>query len=338
MRAFDKRPLGRSGIMTTVMGFGTAPLGDLYDILDEDQAHATVRAAYDAGIRLFDTAPLYGHGLAEHRLGSILRQKPRDHYLISSKVGRVYRPRGPGEAWDGAGYKGGLPFVPTFDYSYDGAMRSVEQSLLRLGTDRLDILLIHDVDVWTHGRESIDQRFGEAMEGAYRALDSLRSQKVVGAIGVGINESDMCHRFARAGDFDCFMLAGRYTLLEQGAMDAIFPECERRNIGILLGGVFNSGILAGGKAYNYKEAPLHITALVRRIEEVCTAYGVSLAAAALHFAAAHPVVSSLVLGAVKPDEIRRNTVAFDAVIPPALWSDLKSEGLLRRDAPVPPKA
>jgi len=318
MHAYDKRPLGRTGLTTTVMGFGTAPLGDLFEELGEQQATATIAAAYDAGVRMFDTAPLYGHGLAEHRLGSFLRTKPRDHFLVSTKVGRTYHAPSGDEAWDGAGYKGGLPFVAQFDYSYDGTMRSIEQSMMRTGLNRFDIVLIHDVDIWTHGSEAIDRRFGEAMDGAYRALNDLRSQGVVKAIGVGVNESEMCLRFARAGDFDCFMLAGRYTLLEQGALDTLFPECQRRGIGLLLGGVFNSGILAGGKVYNYKAAPHEIVATVRRMEDICSAYGVSLATAALHFAAAHPVIASLVLGSVKPQEVTQNANAFHAVIPSAL--------------------
>ena len=202
------------GLELPVIGLGTAPLGDLYARLDEPVALQTVRAALDAGITLFDTAPLYGHGLAEHRLGSALRQVPRDRLTISSKVGRVLDPA-PGGVHDRSGYVGGLPYRARFDYSYDGAWRSLEQSLLRLGLARVDVLLIHDVDVWTHGGDGVEQRFGECMDGCYRALGEMRDQGLVKAIGVGVNESAMCERFARAGDFDLMMLAGRYTLLEQ---------------------------------------------------------------------------------------------------------------------------
>lgn len=335
MRATDRRRIGRSGLETTLLGFGTAPLGDLYERLPEPQAMAAVAAAHEAGVRLFDTAPLYGHGLAELRLGALLRQTRRQDVLISTKIGRVFHPRRAGEGPPTGGYVGALPFTATYDYSYDGAMRSLEHSLLRLGQDRIDILLIHDVDVWTHGNALIDQRFSEAMSGAYRALDDLRRQKVIGAIGVGVNESEMCARFARAGDFDCFMLAGRYTLLEQGALDDLFPLCADKGIGILLGGVFNSGILAGGSAYNYSAAPPQVVDRVQKIEAVCRAHAVPLPTAALHFAAAHPVVSSLVIGAVKPEEVTRNAAALEAKVPAALWADLKAAGLLRADAPVP---
>lgn len=333
MQSIDRRPLGRSGLLTTRLGFGSAPLGDLYERLPPDQAMATVAAAWQAGVRFYDTAPLYGHGLAELRLGAELRRHRRDDFLLSTKVGRVYRPGAdPGRS---GGYVGALPFTAAYDYSYDGAMRSLEQSLLRLGVDRVDILLIHDVDVWTHGRDAIEQRFAEAMNGAYRALEDLRRQKVVGAIGVGINEADLCARFARAGDFDCFMLAGRYTLLEQGALDDFLPLCVEKGIGILLGGVFNSGILAGGTAYNYAAASPAVVARVEALRRVCAAHGVPLATAALHFAAAHPAVASLVLGAVRPEEVQANAAALAHAVPAALWSDLRAAGLVRADAPVP---
>lgn len=325
-----------AGLEVTALGFGGAPLGDLYDRLDEGTAQATVTAALSAGINLIDTSPLYGHGLSEHRIGAALRNVSRDGVILSTKVGRWMDPTKPKA--DGSGYRGGLPHPAVIDYSYDGAMRSFEQSLLRLGTDRIDILLIHDVDVWTHG-ELMEQRFREAMNGAYRALDELRSAGVVGAIGIGVNESEMCERFARAGDFDVMMLAGRYTLLEQGALDSFLPLALEKKIAIMLAGVFNSGILAtGAKAgghYNYRAASPEILARVARIEAVCQDHGVKLPQAALAFAGAHPAVASIVLGAVTPAQVQQNLDLVAVPTPPEFWSELKQEGLLPTHAPVP---
>lgn len=332
------RQLGKSPLRVTQLGVGTAPLGDLYNRIPEPDARGMLEAGYDLGIRLFDTAPLYGSGLAEHRTGGLLRQKPREDLVVSTKVGRWYRPA-PGGANRG-NWAGGLEFNQVLDYSYDGAMRSFEQSLLRLGLSRVDVLLIHDVDVHTHGsREACDRNFDLAMEGAYRALVELRQSGDIGAIGVGVNESDMCARFARAGDFDCMLLAGRYTLLEQGALDEFLPLCDQKNIGVLAGGTFNSGILASGpragSKYNYAEAPVAVRERVSRLGEVCRAHGVPLAAAAIQFPLGHPQVSSIVIGAVTPQEIRQNFELMTTPIPAALWRDLKTEGLLRADAPVP---
>lgn len=332
------RRLGKSPLSVTQLGVGTAPLGDLYQRVPEADAVDMLASGYDLGLRLFDTAPLYGSGLAEHRTGGLLRQKPREDLIVSTKVGRWYRPA-PGGANRG-NWAGGLEFNEVLDYSYDGAMRSFEQSLLRLGLSRVDVLLIHDVDVHTHGsREACDRRFDQAMEGAYRALIELRQSGDVAAIGVGVNEADMCARFARAGDFDCMLLAGRYTLLEQGALDEFLPLCEQKNIGVLAGGTFNSGILASGprpgSKYNYAEAPAPVRQRVTRLGEVCRAHGVPLAAAAIQFPLGHPQVSSIVIGAVSGAEIRQNFELMSHNIPAALWADLKREGLLRPEAPVP---
>lgn len=332
-----KRRLGRSALEVSPIGFGGAPLGDLYGRLDDAVAIASVEAALAGGITLFDTSPLYGHGLSEHRCGTALRRVPRETFVLSTKVGRWMKPmEGRG---DGSGYRGGFPHRAVIDYSFDGTMRSVEQSLLRLGLDFIDVLLIHDVDVWTHGAAAIEARFGEAMDGAYRALDRLRAEGVVKAIGIGVNEAEICVRFARAGDFDTMLLAGRYSLLEQPALDEFLPLACEKGIGVMLGGVFNSGILATGAVpgakYNYRPAPPQVMDRVARIEAVCRAHGVALAAAALHFALAHPAVSSVVLGAVTPEEMRRNLAAAEATVPPALWSDLKAAGLLAAGVPVP---
>lgn len=331
------RPLGRSGIAVSALGFGGAPLGDLYALLDEASAVAAVEAALAAGVNLVDTSPLYGHGLSEHRIGAALRRSGRKDVVISTKVGRVADPfAGRG---DGSGYLGGLPHGLRFDYSYDGAMRSLEQSALRLGVDRLDIVLIHDVDVWTHGADRIEQRFAEAMDGAYRALADLRAAGTVGAIGVGVNEAAMCERFARAGDFDAMLLAGRYSLLEQPALASFMPLAQAKGIGLMLGGVFNSGILAtgpvAGAKYNYRAAPPEILARVAAIEAVCLRHGVPLRRAALQFPLGHPAVASLVMGAVRPEEVADQLAELSAPVPAALWTELTAEGLLGAAVPVP---
>ena len=331
------RALGRSGLAVSCLGFGGAPLGDLYHRLDEAEAVATVIAALDHGITLIDTSPLYGHGLSEHRIGAALRQRPAAKALLSTKVGRVMSPfEGPS---DGSGYVGGLPHAARFDYSFDGTMRSLEQSALRLGVDRFEIVLIHDVDGWTHGASAVDLRFREAMEGAYRALDRLRAAGAVGAIGVGVNEAEICERFARAGDFDTMLLAGRYSLLEQPALESFLPLAQAKGIGVLLGGIFNSGILATGAIpgakYNYRDAPPEILARVAMIERICQAHGTLIADAALHFALAHPAVASVVMGAIRPAEVTAQVAALARRPPSALWADLRGEGLLDPAAPVP---
>jgi D-threo-aldose 1-dehydrogenase len=340
-RPIPSRPLGRTGLLVSAVGFGAAPLGDLYTRLDDAVAIETAEYAGRAGITLFDTSPHYGNGLAEHRCGTALRRVGREKVVLSTKVGRWMDVHAPPAAPQGdvtsPGFAGGLPHGAVFDYSYDGTMRSVEQSLLRLGTDRIDILLIHDVDVWTHG-EALEQRFKEAMEGAYPALEKLRASGVVKAIGVGVNEADMCARFAEAGDFDAMLLAGRYSLLEQPALEHFLPLALRKGIGVMMGGVFNSGILAtgavSGARYNYSEAPAGILERVRRIEGVCRRHQVPLAHAALQFPLGHSAVSSVVLGAVSPSEVERNLEAMRTEIPADLWAELKAEGLLAADAPT----
>jgi D-threo-aldose 1-dehydrogenase len=331
------RKLGPSPLNVTILGLGGVPLGDNYAPLPDAQADATIAAAYNSGIRYFDTAPLYGQGQSEHRFGRILRQLPKQDFVLSTKVGRYLVPEA-AEKVDHRWFKGGLNFRPVDNYSYDGVMRSIDQSFQRLGLNRIDILLIHDVDVWTFG-EAYEQRFHEAMAGAYRAIDSLRAQGIIKAIGVGVNEIEPCIHFAQAGDFDCLMLAGRYTLLEQGALDKLLPLVEQKGMGILVAGPYNSGILATGAVpgakYNYREAPPEIMKKVARIEVVCRRYDVPLAACALQFPFGHASISAMVPGAVAPEEIHRNVVLMSTKIPTDLWSELKHEGLLRSDAPVP---
>lgn len=339
MLVSERRQLGRSGLEVPVLGFGGAPLGNLYRALADEQAHATVRAAYDSGMRLFDTAPLYGYGLSEHRIGEALRWEDRESFVLSTKVGRLLKPVPPREAKGGL-FKQILPFKEDYDYGYDGVLRSVEDSLQRLGLSRIDVLLIHDVDVWTHGSEEARlRRFREVMEGGYRAMVELRQAGVVKAIGAGINEVRACLDFARAGDFDCFLLAGRYTLLEQEALDTLLPVLAERHMSLLIGGPYNTGILATGAVegayYNYAPAPPEILDRVRRIEAVCARHKVRLASAALRFPLGHPNVATLIPGARSPQEVEENQAIFEAPIPADLWAELKQEGLLRADAPVP---
>ena len=334
-----QRPMGRTGLSLSTFGFGGAPIGGFRFDISEQQGADTVRAAYAAGLRYFDTSPYYGYGRSEHLFGQALRGFARDSFVLSTKVGRTLAPKRDDEPVPGW-RPGGLPFKPTFDYSRDGAYRSMEQSFLRLGLNRIDIALIHDVDVWTHGTEAdADRRFKEAMTGCYPALIEMRRNGMVKAIGVGINDSEMSMRFAREADIDCIMLAGRYTLLEQGALTELLPFCEAKGIAILLAGPLNSGILATGgvtgASYDYKPAPREIFDKVRKLEAVCTRHGVELATAALQFPLAHPALASVVVGAIHPTEVQQNAKRIAAPIPSDLWQDLKHEGLIDRAAPVP---
>lgn len=324
------------------LGFGSGPLGDLFEKLDETSAIDTVRAAYESGVRMFDTSPHYGNGLAESRCGTAIRGMPRDKIVVATKVGRVMDPFSPAEAQDSTvsspGYVGGFPHRSTFDYGYDGAMRSVEQSLLRTGLDRIDVLLIHDCDVSNHGAAAFPSRFSEAMGGAYKALEKLRSEGTVKAIGCGVNEADVCERFVRAGDFDVMLLAGRYSLLEQPALASFLPLAVEKKVGIMLAGVFNSGILAtgpvAGARYNYSLASPEILARVSAIQDICHAHRVTLREAALHFPTFHPAIVTVILGAVTRSEIEANSRAMAGELPAALWDDLKAAGLLDPTAPT----
>ena len=339
MNRFQQRRIGRTDLQVSVLGLGGAPLGDLYERIPPDWALATLETAYWRGIRSFDTAPLYGHGLSEHRFGHVLRDKPRAEFVISTKVGRWLRPER-SEQVDRGQFVGGLNFQTVYDYSYDGTMRALEQSYQRLGMDRIDIALIHDVDIWTHGSaEAYERRFRQAVDGAYRALDELRRSGVLRAIGVGINEVAPCVRFASEAAFDCFLLAGRYTLLEQNGLDDLLPLAEQEGFSLLVGGPFNSGILATGATrgakYNYKPAPEAILERVARIDVICRRHHVPLAAAAIQFPLGHPCIAAIVPGAVSPSEVERNADYIDLPIPQSLWDELKAGKLLAADARVP---
>jgi D-threo-aldose 1-dehydrogenase len=327
-----KAPSGAS-ISFTELGFGTAPLGNLYKATTEKDAQATFEAAWKQGVRYYDTAPLYGLGLSETRLNPFLRGKKRDSYVLSTKVGRVLEVCPPAER-TGIGKFFETPSRrERFDYSYDGVMRSLEFSLERLGVDSIDVVFVHDVDVFTHKSEAArDVHVKTLMESGYKALVKLRDEKVIKAFGAGVNEWQVSETLARAGDFDVFLLAGRYTLLEQEALNSFLPLCEQRGIGIVLGGPYNSGILATGPKkgafYNYDPAPKHILERVAKIEAICKKHKVKLAEAALRFPLMHPSVVSVIPGAITPKQVGLNVKTLSAKIPKALWKDLKAAGLM----------
>lgn len=337
IRHWDR--LGNGGLDFTELGFGTAPLGNLYRTVTEEEAHDALEAAWAAGIRYFDTAPLYGLGLSETRLNGFLRTKNRDDYVLSTKVGRLLEVCKPGER-TGIGKFFDTPNRrEVYDYSYDGAMRSVEFSLERLGVDRIDILFVHDVDIFTHGsKEASDRRINEFMAGGYDALVKLRDQGVIKAFGGGVNEWQVCQTLAERGDFDLFLLAGRYTLLEQEALNTFLPLAEQRGIGIVLGGPYNSGILARGPSegaqYNYSDAPKDVIERVRQIDDVCRRHGVRMIEAALNFPLHHKAVVSVIPGGQSVAEVKSNREILGKPIPAGLWADLKTKGLMRHDAPT----
>jgi D-threo-aldose 1-dehydrogenase len=294
------------------LSFGCAPIGGLFAPVGDEQAFATLQRAWDGGIRYFDTAPLYGLGVAERRLGSFLKDKARDDYVISTKVGRIIRDGVPGP--DLAGWTESSDKVFDFDFSYDGVMRSVEDSLERLDLDRVDILLIHDPD----------DHHDDAIAGAYQALDLLRHEGTISALGAGMNQTAMLERFAREGRFDCFLVAGRYTLLDRTAGDVLLPLCEEQGIAVIAGGVFNSGLLAGGETYDYAPAPEDVRTRVRYLNDVCFRFGVPLKAAALQFPYRHPMVASVLTGARSPTEIDENARLFDLELPLEIWEALEA--------------
>ena len=329
------RQLGRRGVAVSQLGAGTVPFGSLAAGDSDASIAAAFSALHVAGIRYFDTAPFYGLGLAEHRLGAALRHVDRREIVLSSKVGRLMKPLAGGTAVGAS--SGAYPFEVAFDYSYEGTMRSLENSMQRLGTNAIDIVLIHDVNRRWQG-ELVEQRYGEAMSGAHRALVELRSAGAIKAFGVGVNDWNILLRFAADGDFDCFMLAGRYTLLDHTALEAFMPDCMRRGISVLMAAPFNSGILATGAGkgatYFYTEAEPEIMERTRRIEAVCARHGVALAAAALQFPLAHPAVASVVTGMRSASEVADNLAHCRAAIPAAFWEELKHERLIAAEAPV----
>lgn len=287
------------------LGLGTAPLGGLYQAVDADTAHAVVDRAWELGVRTFDTAPHYGSGLAEQRLGAALHDRPRDEFVVSTKVGRLL--------WPGVSEWHGAPALEAyFDFSYDASLRSLEESLERLGVDRVDIALVHDPD----------DHYDEALTGAYRALAQLRDEGVVGAIGVGMNQSELLCRFARETNPDCFLLAGRYTLLDRSGAEELLPLCAEREVAVIAGGVFNSGVLAGGTTYDYRSAPPNVLERVERLREVCASWNAPLPAAALQFPLRHQSVGTVLVGCRTPDEVEENVRLLEQELPWELWEEL----------------
>lgn len=310
------------------LGLGCAQLGNLYHAIADATAEATVRRAWDEGVRYFDTAPHYGLGLSETRLGAALRAYPRAEYVLSTKVGRVLEPNpaGAGER-DDQGFAVPAAYRRRWDFSRDGVLRSLEDSLTRLGLDRVDIVYVHDPD----------DHFEEALRGAFPALRELREQGVIGAFGAGMNQAAMLGEFVRRTDLDVVLVAGRYTLLDQPALDELLPLCLDRGVSVVAGGVFNGGILATarpGSVYDYAEAPPELVERAGRIAALCARHGVELPEAALALPMAHPAVVSVVVGAHDPDQVAVNTRRARAVVPPRLWADLIDAGLLRADVVI----
>ncbi|MGW1672991.1 aldo/keto reductase [Streptomyces sp. NPDC002324] len=324
------RTLGRTGVRVTELAYGAAGIGNLFRPVADEEAAAAVDAAWDAGIRTFDTAPHYGLGLSERRLGAALRERPRDSYTVSTKVGRLLVPaEGGGEADDLAdGFAVPATLRRVWDFSADGVRRSLEASLDRLGLDRVDIVLLHDPD--DHADQALDE--------AYPALERLRAEGVVGAIGVGMNQTAVPARFLRETDIDVVLLAGRYTLLEQQGLAELLPEAAARGRSVLIGGVFNSGLLthpAPGATYDYAPAPEPVLARALRLKEVTERHGVPLRAAALRFPLGHPAVAAVLTGARSPDEVRDTVEQSRLPVPAALWDELRAAGLIAPEAPVP---
>jgi D-threo-aldose 1-dehydrogenase len=335
------RSFGDRSLRMPPLGFGAAPVGNLYTAMSDQAATTTIDSAFAAGIHYFDTAPHYGFGLSESRLGQALAGK-RDQLIISSKVGRILVPT---QATDTVrhGFANAPALEPVFDYSYDAVMRSFESSLQRLQTDHIDILLAHDLGPLTHGDQH-EHHFREFMQGGYRAIHELRAAGVVTAIGLGANEWQVCELALAHGDFDGFLLAGRYTLLEQSACESFLPLCEKRGASVILGGPFNSGILASGVSgagpfyYNYEAAPQDIIQRVTRLEIICADFAIPLAAAALQFPGAHPQICSVIAGLASPEQIAQAVAWMQQPIPAEFWLRLREQGLLHPNAPVPTQA
>ena len=315
------------------LGMGGAPLGNLFTRIPEPDALGAIEAAWDAGIRHFDTAPHYGAGLSEHRFGAVLRDKPRDQYTLSTKVGRLLDPVPSVPEMDD-NFQGGLSFRRRLDYGYDGTLRSIEDSLQRLGLSRIDIVYIHDCGEDWLGAAWREQ-FDIAMNGAARALTRLREDGTIGGWGLGVNVVEPCLLALERADPDFFLVAGRYTLLDHTALPALMPACAARGVKVVIGGPYNSGLLAGGTTFNYETAKPEMAARARAMGAVCARHGVDLKAAALQFVAAHPAVAAAIPGPRTATEVRQNAAAMVQPIPAALWADLKAEGLLPPEAITP---
>ncbi|HET6182812.1 MAG TPA: aldo/keto reductase [Acetobacteraceae bacterium] len=334
MAAFETRQVGRTGVHVTTLGLGTATMGGNRTKVTQATAEAIVRAAWDAGVRYVDTAPFYGLGFSERRVGDALRGEDRDSWVLSTKVGRLLHPRVTKEP-RADGWMTEMPFEVVYDYSYDGIMRSVEDSYQRLGLARIDLLFVHDIGAYQHGKEANAPHMKALRESGRKALDKLKADGTIRGIGLGVNEKEVILEVMSWADWDVMLLAGRYTLLEQGPLDDLLPLCQQRGTSIVVGGPLNSGILAGRDTWNYAPAPPEIRERARRLGEICARHRVALPAAALQFPLAHPAVAAVIPGPRNADEFRANLGHFRAPIPAALWQELKHEGLIRHDAPVP---
>ena len=323
------KAIGRGGIEAPILSFGSAPIGNLFREVDEEDALLAIDAAWDRGIRYFDTAPHYGLGLAERRVGKALSKHPRTEYFLSSKVGRVLAPTNdfPGQNDLADGFMVPKDFVRVYDYSGDGVKRSIEDSLRRLDTDYLDIVYVHDPD----------DHFEQALEGAFPSLSKLRDEGVIKSFGSGMNQSEMLAEFVKRTDLDVIMLAGRYTLIEQDSLDNLMPLAHEHNVSIVAAGVFNSGLLSKDRpssdaTYNYAPAPQELIARVNEIAEICESHGVSLPAAAARFPLGHSSVSNICLGARSKEQVERNADLISAEIPRAMWVDLRDQKIVRAES------
>ena len=342
METIERRTLGRTDVQLTKLGFGTAGLGDLTESLPEAQAQAILHAAWAGGIRYYDTSPYYGHGKSEHRLGTFLRQQPRDEFIVSTKVGRVFTSnvRVLPQHRQRSGFIGALPFDFRYDYSYDGIMRSFEDSLHRLSLPSIDLLLIHDLDHGFFQTEAlVTAHLSELATSGWRALEALRSSGMIKGVGAGINETGMIPRFLDLVDLDFFLVALTYNLLDQGSLDEELAQCADRGVGIVGGAIFASGILAAGPgegvSYKYAPASPEILDKTRRIEAICRRHETPLAAAAMQFPLAHPLVAAIIPGAIRPEQVQSNLQLLHHPIPAQLWQELKAEKLLPAHAPTP---
>ena len=330
--ALETRRIGTTDIEVSILGFGGAPLGFGggaplgSEALSDSQAVAIAERAYQGGVRYFDTAPLYGHGDSERRIGAVLSQRPRDEFILSTKVGRLLVPAGNGQPPSSA------PLIPHYDYSYPAARQSLEESLVRLGLDRVDIALCHDVDTWTQGDAQPDI-FEVAARGALPALNDLRSEGVIRAFGLGVNESRVCNQVLDLFDVDCFLLAGRFTLLEQDPLDDLLPRCLDRDVSIIVGGPYNSGMLATDRReramYDYRPVDDERWARAQEIRRICDEHGTDIRAAALQYPLQHPAVASVIPGSASLKEVEANFVLMEAPVPAGLWLDLDAAGLVR---------
>ncbi|WP_405551484.1 aldo/keto reductase [Streptomyces sp. NBC_01171] len=334
--------MGIKSLLPGSLGFGTAPLGNMFRAIPEEEAAATVAAAWDQGIRYFDTAPFYGAGLSEIRLGEALAGRPRDEYVLSTKVGRVIHDDVEDPAARELGEKGGLfehgrPNRMTDDYTADATLRSIEDSLKRLGTDRLDIVWVHDIAQDFHGDQWL-ARYESARTGAFRVLQKLREEGVIKAWGLGVNKVEPIELTLDLDEPrpDAFLLAGRYTLLDHDrALQRLLPAAAEQGVDMVVGGPYSSGVLAGGRHFEYQEAPRAILDKVDRIKALAERHGVSIKAAALQFALAHPATAAVVPGATKPSRIAEDVAALHETVPAAFWADLRAANLISAAAPVP---